>query len=254
MLVPGMSAPTADDLLTVGEVGTHQPGLGGPPPVQLRQLPPLPLGQRPHGGVGAQQLQGLDPVVVEARPALYDVAARPVVQCDRQSGVPEAEPQFVALGVVPLEGPFRAAALGCAHGQGGACEAGAALDGVLLASVERGLEGGAGRHRAGGELLGVGECDRGAPVQVEQLVVLGEMDGVTARGARQHPRTAVLGDLQHQVPHRFEQVHSSSNIINGPGPARQRLWTTQSLWNRCRIVGSVPAGEPRRRAEWEESS
>lgn len=185
--------------------------LGQPPAV-------LTVGQGPGGGVGAQQLDGRRVLVVQGHPALQDVVAHPVVQCDGQSAVAEPQPQLVTLVVVRLEAPLGAAPLGGAHGQGRACEAGAALDGVLLASVERGLERPVIGQRAHREGLGVGEGDPRTPVQVQQLVLGGEVQGVTAGRAGQNPCTAVLGDLQHRASltdsNRCQQVHSGTNIIN----------------------------------------
>jgi len=63
-------------------------------------------------------------------------------------------------------------------GQGGAHEARSALDRVLLAAVERGLEGPVPGQRARGEGLGVGEGDPRPPVQVHQFVRGGQVQGI----------------------------------------------------------------------------
>lgn len=150
--------------------------------MQLGQPPVLALGQRPGGGVCPQQLQG-GPFVVESHPAFYDVVPHPVVQGEREPAVTEAQAQLAvvsAVGLVRLEVPLGAAPLVGAHRQGGPREAGAALDRVLLVAVELRLEGPVVGQRADGERLGVGEREPGAPVQVQQFVALGEMDGVTA--------------------------------------------------------------------------
>lgn len=248
--MPGVAAAAADDLLTVGEGRAHEPGLRGPAAVQLGQPPAVTVGQRPGGGVGAQEFHGGGPVVVQGHPPFEYVAPHPVVQRDRQSAVAEPQPQLVVLGLVRLEAPLGAAPLGRAHRQGGPDEAGAALDGVLLAAVERGLEGPVVGQRAYGEGLGVDEGDARPPVEVQELVVGGEVKGVTAGRSGQKPRAAVLGDLRHASltdSNKHEQVHSSANIIKGGEPSVQRLWTTRCPRNACRIVEGVPVVEPRRR-------
>ncbi len=217
----GVAAAAAEDLLAVGEAGAHQAGLGGPAAVQLGQPPALAVGQGPGGGVGAQQLHGVGALVVEGDPALDDIAAHAVVQGDAQPRVVEPQPEFTAPGPAALEGPLGTAPFGGAHGQRGPYEAGAALDGVLLVPVEPGLEGVVVRQRPGGQGLGVGELDAWAPVQVAQFAVLGEMDGVTARGPGQQPRTAVVSGLKHASP---------------TDPNRSAQAWTSSGWRGCRAT------------------
>lgn len=202
--------------------------------MQLGQSPAvLPVGQGPGGGVGAQQLDGGRVLVFQGHPALQDVVAHPVVQRDGQSAVAEPQPQLVTLGVVRLEAPLGAAPLVGAHGQGRAGEAGAALDGVLLASVERGLERPVIGQRADGEGLGVGEGDPRAPVQVQQLVLGGEVQGVTAGRPGQNPCTAVLGDLQHRA---------SSQIRTGANRGAQAATSSMATRPGCNGCGQVIAG------------
>lgn len=256
MLVGGVAAAAADDLLAVGEGGARQPGLCAPAAVQLGQPPGVAVGQGPGGGVGAQHLDGRS-VVLQGHPALDDIGrgAHPVVQRDGQVSVAEAEPQLAVLGVMALVGPLGAAPLGGAHGQGGPGEAGAALDRVLLAPVERGLEGPVVGQRPDGQGLGVGEADPGTPVQVQQFVPVGDMDGVTAGRPREHPCTTVFGDLQHQSltdSNKPDQVRPGTNIIKGFGGSRQRLWTTHCPRQACRIVGWCPSTSRAGGADWEE--
>lgn len=168
--------------------------------MQVGQPPAVPLGKGPGRGVRAQQFQVLASVVGERDTAFGDVAAQPVVQGDAEPRVGEAQPQLVPLGRGVLEAPLGAAPLVGPYGERGADEAGAALDGVLLAAVERGVEGPVRRRRPGGEGLGVGERDPRAPVQVEQLVAFREVERVAAARSGEEPGPAVRADLDHQSP------------------------------------------------------
>ncbi len=252
VLVSGVAAAAADDLLAVGEGGACEPGLRGPAAVQLGQPPALAVGQGPDGGVGAQQLQG-GPLVVQGHPAFHDVrsGAHPVVQSDRQPAVPKPQPQLVVLGAVRLEDPLGTAPLLAAHRQGGPDEARPALYGVLLAPVERGLEGPVVGQRAYGQRLGVGESDPWPPVEVQQLVVGGEVKGITAVRPGQNPGATVLGDLQHAVPHRHEQTRTGAlNHQHHQGPLALRATPVDnSLAHEPMSYRRVraPVVEPRRR-------
>lgn len=96
------------------------------------------------------------------------------MQGDAEPVVREAQPQFVAVGLVRPETPFGAAPLLRPHGQRRTYEAGAALDGILLAPVEPGLEGSVRRAGQGGQRFGVREGDPWPPVEMEQFVEVGQ--------------------------------------------------------------------------------
>lgn len=215
--------------------------------MQLGQPPALAVGQRPGGRVGAQQLHGRGAAVGDGHPALDHVAAHPVVQRDGHAVVVEPQPQCAVLHVVRHEAPLGAAPPVGAYGQGGADEAGAALDGVLLPAVERRLEGPGAGQRARRQRLGVGERDRWPPVQVEQFVRVGETQGVAAAGARQQPGTTVFGDVHHRDLTGANSSAQASTSSRDSGPVTMPVDNSlpeeiDAVWST-----SVPAGEPRRR-------
>ncbi len=233
VLMAGVAAAAAEHLLAVGERGPYEQGLGGPPAVQLTQPPGVALRQRPGRRVGPQQLQiGPVPFMGDRHPALdhIGVVAHAVVEGEPEPvhGVRETQPQLVAVRRGVGEGPLGAAHLGRADGERGTDEPGAALDGVLLVPVERGLERPVGRQPPVRERLGVRTGYAWPPVEMEQLVAVREVQCIAARRSGENPRTTLANALDHPDPsdtHRSAQArtssdadHRSCNASAGSGP------------------------------------
>lgn len=213
----GVAAPAGDDALAVEQLRPLKPRFRRPAPVQPTSRQPSRAEQRPGGRVGAQQLQRrtVRSGVGDGGPALHDIGVvpHPVVQGQGEPvhGVGEADPQFVPVRLGGVEGPLGAADLRGAYRECWADEPGAALDRILLPAVEVGLEGPEVQFRGRGQRLGRGEGDPRPPVQMDQLVLLGQPQCVTAARPGEQPGPAGVARLDHRIP-TFQQFRTSSTI------------------------------------------